>query len=440
MKTYKHLFGDMVEEENIRERFLSAAKKKTTRPEVAQVIRAEREPGDDRPGPGCLDEHVKVLQKILIEETYEPPNHRKIKINEYNCGKERDIIQPRFEYEQVVHHCIIHQLQPIIMHGLYEHALGSIPGRGAHSAAKTMRKWIDRENGKKFYILKADVRHCFETVDIKGIEAELARIIKDEKFLRLCYKILESEAHTRAVEDFMQELAEEVGEENAYNAAMTMMEDEDLICGLPLGFVTSQWFMHLNYKRFDHKMKEEWGAEQYMRYADDIVVKGRNKKKLHEIRRVSEAYLENEMHQHLKRNWQVFRFEYKDKRTGKVRGRALDFMGFVFHYNRTTLRKTILNRSTRKARKIGKKDRVTWYDAAQMLSYMGHYKYTDTYGYYTEHIKPLVNIRALKKIASRHSRKEQKQYDKLVQGTKHSEAGGLRHDFQPDNGLSAAQC
>jgi hypothetical protein len=172
-------------------------------------------------------------------------------------------------------------------------------------------------------------------------------------------------------------------------------------------------------------MKEEWGAGDYMRYADDIVVKGRNKKELHRIRRMSEAYLENEMHQHLKRNWQVFRFEYKDKRSGKIRGRALDFMGFVFHYNRTTLRKTILNRSTRKARKIGKKDRATWYDAAQMLSYMGHYKHTDTYDYYTKNIKPYVNIHELKKIASRHSRKEKRQYDKLVQSTKHGEAGRL---------------
>lgn len=257
---------------------------------------------------------MKTLQKILIEETYEPPIHRKIRINEYNCGKQRDIIRPNFAYEQVVHHCIIRQLRPIILHGLYEHALGSIPGRGVHSAAKTMRKWIDREEGKKFYILKSDVRHCFDAVDIRGIEARLSRIIKDEKFLRLCFKVLESEAQTRAVSDFLSELAEEVGEENAAATAAAMMEDEDLLCGLPLGFVTSQWFMHLNYKEFDHKMKEEWGAEDYMRYADDLVVKGRNKKKLHEIRRRAEAYLETEMHQHMKRNWQRKLYNIRDRK------------------------------------------------------------------------------------------------------------------------------
>lgn len=437
MKTYKNLFEDMVREENLQECFLTAAKRKTNRPDVARVIRPQREPDDDSPEPRCLDEHVKHLQQILLAEAYEPPQHRRIKINEYNCGKERDIIRPQFEYEQVVHHCIIRQLQPIILHGLYEHALGSIPGRGSHSGAKMMRKWIDKRKGMKFYVLKSDIRHCFQTVDVKVIEAELRRIIKDERFLRLCFKVLESEAQTREVEDFLQEIADEVGEENAVETARAMMEHEELLCGLPLGFVTSQWFMQLNYKRFDHVMKERWKAEDYMRYADDLVVLGGNKKKLHEIRRTAEAYLEKELHQHMKRNWQVFRFEYTDRKTGKVRGRALDFMGFVFHRDRTTLRKSILNRSTKKARKLSKKERVTWYDASVMLSYMGWYDWTDTYGYFTRHIKPLVNIRMLKKIVSRHSRKEQKKRDKVVQGGKHGKAGGNRHGIQPDDGVSA---
>lgn len=81
MKTYKHLFEDMVKTENIRECFLTAAKKKTLRREVAEVIREERPPGCTDPGPQCLQEHVDALQKILIAETYIKPfvNVRKLK-------------------------------------------------------------------------------------------------------------------------------------------------------------------------------------------------------------------------------------------------------------------------------------------------------------------------------------------------------------------------
>lgn len=120
-------------------------------------------------------------------------------------------------------------------------------------------------------------------------------------------------------------------------------QDAEFLSGLPLGFVTSQWFTQLNFKPFDHKVIEDWkelgGVDHYIRYADDIVAFGRNKKKLHRLEEAMQDYLKNEMHQKIKYNWQVFRFEYPDrkappvidKKTGKekpkTRGRALDFMG-----------------------------------------------------------------------------------------------------------------
>lgn len=63
MKTYKHIFEELLKEENITQCFHDAAKRKTTRPEVARVLKEEREVGNDRPEPQCLQEHVKALQK-----------------------------------------------------------------------------------------------------------------------------------------------------------------------------------------------------------------------------------------------------------------------------------------------------------------------------------------------------------------------------------------
>lgn len=409
MKTYKHIFDEMLKEENIRQCFHDAAKRKTTRPEVARVLKEEREVGNDKTEPQCLQEHIKALQKILEEETYQPPKHKKQIINEYSCGKIREIIKPEFQYEQVVHHCVIKQLQPIILHGLYEHALGSIPKRGCHSGKKRVEKWIKSYKGKKFYVLKADVRHCFDTEDVLVIEEKLRHVIKDEKFVRLCCVIMEHEATVKPPEFDNRWIKDE------------QWKDAEFLSGLPLGFVTSQWFTQLNFKPFDHKVIEEWkelgGVDHYIRYADDIVVTGRNKKKLHRLEETMEMYLKNEMHQKIKYNWQVFRFEYPDKkappiidkRTGKekfrTRGRALDFMGFVFHYNRTTLRKSILKRSTRKAHKLSRKEKINWYDASAMLSSMGWYTHTNTYGFYEDYIKPYVNIKQLKRIVSKHSKK-----------------------------------
>lgn len=414
MKTYKHIFEEMLKEENIRQCFIEAARRKTNRPEIARVLEEE-----------SLQKHIKILQTLLQEEKFRPPEHKKKLINEYTCGKIRTIIKPVYLYEQVVHHCIVKQLQPIILHGLYEHALGSIPGRGCHSGKKTMEKWLRSYKGKKFYILKTDVFHCFDTESIAVIEEKLKAVIKDEKFVRLCMIVLESEAHEPVEKDWINP---------------NEWEDEELLCGLPLGFVTSQWFTQLNFKKLDHKITEDWRKEyavdKNMRYADDIVVLGRNKRKLHKLRIKMDEYLHEEMQQKLKDNWQVFRFEYKDKRTGKVRGRALDFMGFVFHYNRTTLRKAILKRSTRKAHKISKKEKVNWYDASCMLSSVGWYTHTDTYDYYLKYIKPYVNIQRLKKIVSKHAKKGVQNGVRMVSGGKYGKAGGVGHAVQPVSGIS----
>lgn len=94
-------------------------------------------------------------------------------------------------------------------------------------------------------------------------------------------------------------------------------------------------------------------------------------------------------------------------------GRKLDFMGFVFSRTNITLRKGIMLRSVRKTNKVSKKERITWYDASAILSYLGWYKHTDTYNVFLDKIKPLIEIKKLRRLLSSHSRKERFRYDRL---------------------------
>lgn len=125
------------------------------------------------------------------------------------------------------------------------------------------------------------------------------------------------------------------------------------------------------------------------------------------MRRLIAEYLQNKLGLELKGNWQVFRFDYAYK--GKRCGRPLDFMGFIFYRDKTILRKSIMVRAGRKARAIAKKKRkgkkVTWYDASQMLARLAWYKRTDCYGNYLKHIKPYIDIRALKRKISAHDKR-----------------------------------
>lgn len=210
----------------------------------------------------------------------------------------------------------------------------------------------------------------------------MSRVIIDEKFLKLLFEIIDVTER-----------------------------------GLPLGFYTSQWLANWYLQDLDHYIKEQLGAVHYIRYMDDMVIFGSNKRKLHEIRKCISDYLANNLGLTLKENWQVFRFDYIRK--GKHYGRFLDFMGFRFYRDRTTLRKSIMLKASRKARAIGKKEKATVYDLRQMISYLGWIDCTDTYNFYLKYIKPYVNFGKVKKrIASYDKRQNKLEKDKREKESK----------------------
>src|SRR5690606_22333627 len=134
----------------------------------------------------------------------------------------------------------------------------------------------------------------------------LKKRIKDNRFLRIVFKFL----------DVFEE-------------------------GLALGYYISQWFANYLIQPLDHYIKQEAlldvkmakekryiermrrrgvknikppkykpGATYYIRYMDDMVIFGDNKKELHLIVRRIEKFLNDNLGLDLKDNWQVFRFDY----------------------------------------------------------------------------------------------------------------------------------
>ena len=281
--------------------------------------------------------------------------------------KQRTIYVPTLE-ELIVQHCVVNTLKPMLYKGMYEHSYASLPGRGSHKAKKSIEKWIRTDTKNVKYVLKMDIRHFFDSVPHHILKAKLSKYIHDDLMLDLLDKIIDT-------------------------------TDE----GLPLGFHTSQWLSNWYLQGLDHYIKEQLHAAHYVRYMDDMVIFGSNKKALHRMRQGISEYLAKELGLELKANWQVFRFSYiKD---GEYKGRDLDFMGFRFYRDHTVLRRSIMLKASRKARKLASKDRPTAYDARQILSYLGWIKSTDTYGMYQRWIKPYVNFKRLRRKISKSDKK-----------------------------------
>ena len=224
-----------------------------------------------------------------------------------------------------------------------------------------------------------DIRHFFGSIPHHLLLKYIRRYIRDQQFLRLLEEIITT---------------------------------TDI--GLPLGFHTSHWLANWYLQGLDHYIKEDLHAVYYMRYMDDMIVFGPNKRKLHKMRKSIGIYLEDVLGLELKGNYQVFNLEYIDK-NGNIKGRDLDYMGFRFRHNRVVMRRSIMLRMCRKARRISKKEKPTIHDCKQMMSALSWLKNTDCYGMYTKHIKPYVNFQYMKRRISR--------YDKRMNRLRRTEDG-----------------
>ena len=362
MKSQKHLMRDFTDYENILYSLKSVIACHTDRKEV-KLAKMDIEQAADA---------------ILVEAEYFPAREHKCKIINETSGlhkKTREIIIPEFS-ETVIHHMAVNAMMPTLAKGMYEHSYSSIPGRGLHMCRNRVRKWIDNDPKNCKYFIKMDIKKFFPSIDKDILFDRFQKDIKDKEFLNKIVKVI-------------------------LNATPN---------GLPLGFYTSHWFANYYLTPLDHYIKEELQAVHYVRYMDDMVVFGSNKRKLHVMMKSIKEYVENELGLNLKSNYQLCRFDYiKD---GEHHGEFLDFVGFRFYRDRTTLRSSIFDAMMKKCKKINKKGKFTIHDAHQMVSYLGWVNWSDTFQVYQKYIEPVCSFTKCKKKIS--------QYDKQLRDVRES--------------------
>ena len=347
MKTYKNLWNTFLSDDNIREAIMNASKGKRNRALMKDIY--------NNP-----DYWIPIIRGWALN--FENAPHVPVQIYDGIKHKKRQIIVPSNK-EQVIHHMICNVLKPIFMKGMYEHSYGSIPKRGGTMARNRIERWIKHDKHNTKYVLKMDIHKFFDSVSHTILKRKLKEKIRDERLLEILFTVID----------------------------ITKV-------GLPLGFYTSQWLANWYLQDLDHFIKETLGAKYYMRYMDDMVIFGANKRKLHKLRIAIEEFLYRELDLELNPKWQVYRFICI--KHDKERGRDLDFMGFRFYYNRVILRKSIMLRCSRKAKNIFRKGECTVYDARQILSYIGWLDYTDTYRFYLKYVKPFISIQRCKRKVS----------------------------------------
>lgn len=346
MKRIGNLYHLVYDLGNLKLAIISAAKGKEQRSDVKRVL-------------ADVDGSARILQNMLMNMQYNPTPPIKVTIHSASCNKEREISKPQFFPDLCIQRALNQILMPILMKGMYEYSYGSMPGRGNLQAKRTVEKWVRKDYKNTKYCLIMDIDNFFQSINLGVLKNAFRKRIKDYQLLWLIDTIID-------------------------------VQDK----GLPIGYYTSPWFCHFLLQELDHKIKEKFGATYYIRYVDDMVIFGRNKKKLHKIRVMIADYLRS-IGACLNGNWQVFKYQ---------KNRVLDFVGYRFYRTHTLVRKRIAKRMRHRINKAKKRLKngkmPTYLQAAGIMSYLGWTKYGNCYNFYRVNLKPYFdkNLRILKEV------------------------------------------
>jgi len=178
--TKKELLNDIYEElysyDNLEVAFQRARKGKTLKD---YVINFEKD----------LQVNLQKLRIELLMHTYQP---KPLKTFILRDPKTRKISKSDFR-DRVIHHAICNLIEPtfdkIFIHDSFANRLG----KGTLNAIKrfdTFKRKVSKNNTIKCYVLKADIKNYFDSVNHEILISILKKRIKDEKVIWLIQNTL----------------------------------------------------------------------------------------------------------------------------------------------------------------------------------------------------------------------------------------------------------
>ena len=289
-----------------------------------------------------LDFYVDKIHEMIVTQNIQllPTRTRKIR----ERGKERIITISPFYPNQILDYLLTETVKPVIRKSMYEYSIGNIDKKGISYG----KNYLDKRVRKYAYYLKLDIHHFYQSVNTAKLIKLLQHKIKDKRYLNFARQVINPNE-------------------------------------LPIGCYYSQWLSNYYLTFMDYYIKQVLNIPIYVRYVDDMLLLSNNKRQLmmsqyEIIRQLADLDL------HLKRKEQVER----------IVKRKISFLGFLFDFECTMLRKAIYKKITITVRKL--KQHVCASLVKRLISYWGWIKGI-TYGYhfYRKFIYPIIKIGELRK-------------------------------------------
>ena len=209
-----------------------------------------------------IDAEAKLLnlQRKLLDQSYRPGPYRSFLIQD---PKRRWVSAAPFE-DRVLHHALVRAMEPGFEASFIADSYANRVGKGTHGAVRCAQAWVRQYR----YVLQCDIRQFFPSVDHQVLFQILSKKIA-------CTPTLELVAHVLASGDGLLH--------NEYD--MVYFPGDDLLAstrprGLPIGNLTSQFWANVLMNEVDQFVKRQLRCKPYLRYVDDFLLFGDDKKTL----------------------------------------------------------------------------------------------------------------------------------------------------------------
>lgn len=202
------------------------------------------------------------LHEELASHSYEPGPYRSFYVYE---PKKRMISAAPFR-DRVVHHALTQVLEPIFERSFIGDSYACRKRKGTHAAVRRAQHYARRFR----YVLKADIRKFFPSMDHQILKGLVSRKIKDPDVLWLVSKIIDGS--------------------NPQEPIQMWFPGDDLFTpserrrGIPIGNQTSQFFANVYLDPLDHFIKDQLRLRGYVRYVDDFLLFANYKRELDDVR------------------------------------------------------------------------------------------------------------------------------------------------------------
>lgn len=218
--------------------------------------------------------------------------------------------------DRIVHHMLYTTLRTIFDQSFIAHSFSCRIGKGTHAGIhqlhKSIRK-VSRNGTQARFALKMDIHQFFDTIDHTILKTLLRKKVKDNQVLCIVDRVIDS---------------------------FSSHKHHDQYKGLPLGNVTSQLFSNVYLHELDNFIKHTLRQKHYLRYCDDFIIVGHDKRELITLLEPIRNFLTQKLQLTL----------HPKKTILSNMHQGIDFLGYILFLKHRLLRTQTKQRMKRKLR------------------------------------------------------------------------------------------